>query len=548
MMFNSLLWLEDSKSMTVDEDVIKDLNLIELFKRLIALEGGNQSIITTMCLDLKTIHYRQGIVSDFTHSPALLQELVEDLEAFEKLHLLFRKKDYKASNLYFLISLVRIVETSILCLDKLHETLHYYKIQSEGLVALRHIIDEFIKAAEFKQMKQDLSKIQYAFSQVKSAEISVNMSTGMRPFEAQVTEVNDHKYRYPLAFRQVALALENSNDFLGKQLKNYAPVFSIDNLDWDLLDEIEYGLRDHKETLKSFLDKYKKIDSTPYISLLKEVIFYQSSLKVLNELKDLGFPLTMPELKDKELREMKAEGVYNLHLGFKMLKAKKEHLEVEEMVLNDFEMSQEKRIFILTGANRGGKTTFTQCLGQIQMLAQLGLPVPAQKVTLSIVDSLFTHFPILEKDTVDLGRFGKECQMFKAQYDRASSYSLMLLNESFAGTSHLESLLIAKEVVKAIKYKRIRCVFNTHLHELARETRQFNETLSNDTRIISIVAGDEAAINSYIIKEKEAAGLSHAMEIARRYGVTFEQLMRRLQRNSQIQGQELSEEVLHDEA
>lgn len=528
MMFNSLLWLDESKSMTVAEDVIKDLNLKELFKRLIALEEGNQSIITSMCLDLKTIHYRQGIVADFTSSPALLQELVEDLEAFEKLHLMFRKKDYKASNLYFLISLVRIVETSILCLDKLHETLHYYKIQSEGLIALRQIIDNFIKEATYKQMKQDLSKIQYAFSQVKSAEISVNMSTGMRPYEAQVTNVNDHKYRYPLAFRQVALALENGNDFLGKQLKNYAPVFSIDTLDWDLLDEIEYGLKDHKDTLKNFLDKYKKIDSTPYISLLKEVVFYQSSLRVLNELKEFGFPLSMPELKEKELRQMKVEGIYNLHLGFKMVKTKREHLEVEDMVLNDFEMSEEKRIFILTGANRGGKTTFTQCLGQIQMLSQLGLPVPAKKATLSMVDGLHTHFPILEKDTVDLGRFGKECQMFKAQYDKATSYSMILLNESFAGTSHLESLMIAKEVVKAIKFKGIRCVFNTHLHELARETRQFNESLSNDTTIISIVAGDEEMIDSYVIKEKEAAGLSHAMEIARRYGVTFEQLMERL--------------------
>ncbi len=521
MELNSLLWLEDSESIDIPESLIDDLNLGALYSRLAAIDGLDRETIHKMCTDEPTISYRQTIASDFMKTPALLDDLHESLDAFSVLHREFKATPYQESDLFMLINLVRVVETSANCLDNLRQTLDYHTFNSEGLKSLESRVNEIVESADFRNMISDLKAIRYAFSKVRSLEVSINMSPGMRPYEAQVTEVREEKYRFPQAFRRLAMTLENTDRFMGRATRHYVPVFGLGIINFDMMDEIEFSLKDHKTTLTAFLERYAAVDIGPFMRLLNEVSFYRSALSVFMEVAALGFPLTMPRIKDRDGRMMRLEKCYNLPLAV--------HLQEESaMVYNDFSMDDDGRIFILTGANRGGKTTFTQCVGQIQLLAQLGLPVPCADAEVSIVDALLSHFPVKEEETQGTGRFGKDCIRFREQYDAGTQTSLYLLNESFNGTSHMESMFVAKEAIKALKYKRARCIFNTHLLSLSKETEILNTDMMNDAPIVSLTAATNEKERAFIINRGAPAESSHAREVAESCGVSYSQLKARL--------------------
>lgn len=300
-------------------------------------------------------------------------------------------------------------------------------------------------------------------------------------------------------------------------------MFKLDYVDWDILDELSYAFKSYKEVFNRFVKKYQKIDIKPYITLLEELTFYQASYELSHQLQRLGLPQCFPKLLNANERVMNLKNFYNVNTAYEKMNV----IDVypnKSVILNDLTMNKDARIFILTGANRGGKTTVTQAVGQIQIFAQLGLFVPAEQASISLADNIFTHFSIKERDTVDLGRLGKECEMFSTIFHQSSEKSLLLLNESFSGTSHLESLKIAEEAVMAAKYKRLRMIYNTHLHELAATACNYNDIFNNDTHISSLVIGSEKDRLSYKIHVGEPLGRSYARDEAYKYGITYEQL------------------------
>ncbi|PKM95223.1 MAG: hypothetical protein CVU84_05955 [Firmicutes bacterium HGW-Firmicutes-1] len=522
MVFNSLIWLEDSMKQKIDARVIIDLGLNTIYRSLMSIIGSNDLIINELCLDQKTIYYRQEVLKDFMNSPELLSNLMEGLSGIIQLkgHLNQGKEE---TNLFCLVNLVIIVEAIILSLEALHKTLLHYEIKSEGLSELKEAVITKTSMNSFKDMKRDLNEVRYILSKIKSVEVSINMSVDMRPEEVRVTEINDNSYRFPLAFRMISESVGVSEKFLGLDMNSYVPLFNLENVDWDILDELANAFKSHKDVFNQFVKRYQKVDIKPFITLLEELTFYQASYEMSNQLKRLGLPQCVPKLLNANERAMYLNNFYNVNTAFEKMNTM-ESLPNKSIILNDITMNNEARIFILTGPNMGGKTTITQAIGQIQIFAQLGLLVPAEQASISLADNIFTHFSVEEKETVDLGRLGKECEMFSTIFHQSSDKSLLLLNESFSGTSHLESLKIAEEAVMAAKYKRLRMVYNTHLHELAATACNYNDIFNNDTHIISILIGDKRDILSYKIKIGEPLGMSYARDEAYKYGITYEQL------------------------
>ncbi|QUI24584.1 hypothetical protein HZI73_20760 [Vallitalea pronyensis] len=525
-MFDSLLWLPESQYKKIHPQVIEDLNLHRLYDRLMDISEENEALIYKICMDEETIRYRQAILTDFMDSPDFIKDLEMNLKEFYDLQSRNSKVTETHSNFYYLIDLVMTVDMSIRCAENLRQTLLYHQPTSQGLLGLLENVEHLIQEKEFKAMKQDLKNIQHIFRQIRGLEVSINMSPVMRAYEAQVTHITDHTFRYPGVFRKVATMSDSGLQFMGRYLKRYDAVFNMGKVHLDLMDEMEYGLREHRDILLEFLERYRKLDTKPFVSLLQEVTFYKASCDLLNTLRNQNLPICKPQILDASKRTMRLKDCYNIALA---IHDQERSEETEAIIYNNMNMDEDGRIIILTGANRGGKTTITQAIGQIQIFGQLGLLVPAQEADLSLVDGVFTHFPVLEKETVHLGRFGKECEGFNRIFKLATSKSLLLLNESFSGTSYLESLKIAEEVVKAVKYKRMRMIYNTHLHELATHTRILNKELNNDTPIVSLVTGFQNGHNTYKIYQGNPLGMSHGIEIAKQHKVTYHQLIRRLE-------------------
>jgi len=216
---------------------------------------------------------------------------------------------------------------------------------------------------------------------------------------------------------------------------------------------------------------------------------------------------------------MKAGGFYNMRLlDF-----------ADDIVDNDLDFDDGKSTYILTGANRGGKTTVTQAVGLMYVLAQGGIFVPAKEFAFRPVDCIFTHYPADEDKTLDYGRLGEECKRFRELFGLCTENSLLLLNETFSTTSFEEGFFIAKDAVRAILKKGTRCIYNTHMHKLAADIDSLNresEAEGAKTKASSLVALSDGGERSFKVKVAPPQGMSYAKDIAEKYGVTYEMLLK----------------------
>ena len=217
---------------------------------------------------------------------------------------------------------------------------------------------------------------------------------------------------------------------------------------------------------------------------------------------------------------MRAQGFYNLKLADFVKSA-------SEIVVNDLDFDDSKNLYLLTGANRGGKTTITQAVGLLYTLAQGGIFVPAEKFSFTPVDDIFTHYPADEDKTLDYGRLGEECKRFRELFAECTPESLLLLNETFSTTSFEEGFFIAKDAVRAILKKGTRCIYNTHMHKLAADIESLNAESAGEgakVKAESLVALSDGGQRSFKVKVAPPQGLSYARDIAEKYGVTYEML------------------------
>ncbi len=138
-------------------------------------------------------------------------------------------------------------------------------------------------------------------------------------------------------------------------------------------------------------------------------------------------------------------------------------------VANDCRLSEDSRLWLVTGPNMGGKSTFLRQNALIAVLAQAGSYVPASAATLGLVDRLFSR--VGASDNLARGRstFMVEMVETAAILAQATPQSFVILDEVGRGTSTYDGLAIAWAVVEAIhEDNRCRCLFATHYHELTR--------------------------------------------------------------------------------
>src|SRR5690606_37521012 len=138
-------------------------------------------------------------------------------------------------------------------------------------------------------------------------------------------------------------------------------------------------------------------------------------------------------------------------------------------VANDCRLDEAARLWLVTGPNMGGKSTFLRQNALIAILAQAGSFVPATRARLGLVDRLFSR--VGASDNLARGRstFMVEMVETAAILAQATPRSFVILDEVGRGTSTYDGLAIAWAVIEAIHDQlRCRCLFATHYHELTR--------------------------------------------------------------------------------
>ncbi len=187
-----------------------------------------------------------------------------------------------------------------------------------------------------------------------------------------------------------------------------------------------------------------------------------------------------------------------------------------QFVANDCDLSSDCRLWLVTGPNMAGKSTFLRQNALIAVLAQAGSFVPAQSAHIGVIDRLYSR--VGAADDLALGRstFMVEMVETAAILSGATPRSLVILDEVGRGTSTYDGLAIAWAVLEAVHDDlQCRCLFASHYHELVSLKSRLKSLFTATVRVREW-KGDLVFLHEVIAG---AADKSYGLAVARLAGV-----------------------------
>ncbi len=537
---------------------------------------GMDSIVTGLSGKVTEQNYIMNVMRLFSDNPDLARfrsDVFEDIlknremrssivDILDKINFLREFGSFKHDHdhepqVWDLLHRLGELEDYIKSIEALSKCLSGADIQSDGLKSLRDFVKKLYDDNGFGELKKDISELRATTQNLKSVTVGINLnerfeaegigiiSLNNKPFtksgiisnfidkvsgKDNVKEGNDWNgdYRFqefsaksplenrtipvipplsPMALMSIKYISENDDQI--RSVTSY-----MDDITEKMLSKTVRHLRD-------VLARYTNLTITDITDLMPEFIYYIRWAEYIEKLKERGFVFCKPKAQPESAKAlMDSHGIFNMRL------AQDSSASSADVVTNDISFDKDHTMYILTGANRGGKTTITQAVGQAFFMAQGGIYVTGTAFSYVPADGIYTHFPADEDKTLDLGRLGEECIRFKQIYDVATGGSLLLLNETFSTTSFEEGYYIAKDCCKAILKKGIRTIYNTHMHKLAMDLDEINRDCGQTCKAASLIVVSTQGRRSYEVKVSPPEGMSYAKDIAEKYGVTFDSLTR----------------------
>ena len=221
--------------------------------------------------------------------------------------------------------------------------------------------------------------------------------------------------------------------------------------------------------------------------LRRELAFYVGCLNLSDTIKEYEMPTCLPQMLPKDSYDRTWSDLYDISL----LLIKKSNVIGNEMHAKD------KRLYLITGANQGGKTTFLRSLGQSQIMAQCGMFVCAKEFIAPIRDGIYTHFKKEEDDTLLSGKLDEELRRMSDVVNHLNENSLVLLNESFAATNEREGSEINNQITRGLIDSQVEVFAVTHQYTYASSFSNVKgvlylraNRLEDGTRTFKIVEGE----------------------------------------------------------
>ena len=507
----------------IDLFTLQELGLLEVFN----LKNRDLSEFFTM--DAEVIRYRIATFDDMLRCEALtdmLNKLVPVLNDIMELRRL--EADSGDTNDY--LSSITEIELYVSSVKVLHDCLTEVKdqLKSPAFLALAELVTTLAESTYYRELNEKLNELTRRVREIKSVTVGVNLDAQLRPSSAGVLSINAETFKSGDALDKI-LRLDFKNDnytcianlvpFGKKQSENQKMALSL-AFNSAINDVYRSSLRSWKKIVQTYV-----LENTEFLlNLMPEFEFLVKGTNMLRALQKKGCVLSLPEIRPIEERAFSAIGLYNPCVALKI---------EDEIVANDLVFDENATIYVLSGPNRGGKSVITCAIGLAQVMMQLGMYVPAEHAVISPVDGIYTHFPTGADDTIDKGRLGEECARLSEILDCVTANSLVLLDESLSSTGSFEASYIAAEVLGGLAHVGCRCLFSTHLHELAAEIDNINarSKASGGVAIDTLVAGMKGeGKRSFKITRAKPDGKSYARDIADKYGLSIDKIMDKIRK------------------
>ena len=186
-------------------------------------------------------------------------------------------------------------------------------------------------------------------------------------------------------------------------------------------------------------------------------------------------------------------------------------------VSNDCLIGEKERIWLITGPNMAGKSTFLRQNALISILAQVGCFVPAEHAEIGIVDQIFTRVGSADNLFRDQSTFMVEMMETAAILNQATPQSFVIMDEIGRGTTPEDGIAVGFACLHHLYHKnRCRTLFATHFHALADMTKHFKHLACYCTD----VAEEDGGSFSFVHRLRKGVNRSsHALKVARLAGI-----------------------------
>ncbi|HTZ55765.1 MAG TPA: hypothetical protein VMB20_11940 [Candidatus Acidoferrum sp.] len=507
MNFESVLFLRPALSEiepAEDPPFFSDLNLDQVGDVIFAgRESYNLRPFFRIALrSIDEIVYRHQVMRDLENA-----QVFAEVSAFAEAMRGIRESLAAAAKLYYAHERERwIVDAAARYRDgveRLLRALGEANFASQGLAAFRGYLAEYVGSAGFRALANDIVSLHEKLAAIEYA---------------VVIDGDRLNVREPRNEGDLVVAIhETFARFRQGAAKSYLLTFherpGMNHIEAKVL---EFVAMLHPEEFAE-LDRFAENHATfidPVIERFdREVQFYLACFEYARSFESAGLPMCFPTVSSS--KAVSAQETFDVALARRLIEAN------GTIVYNDFSLDEPERVFVVSGPNQGGKTTFARTFGQLQYLAALGCRVAGRSVSTVLFDAIFTHFERQEDPSALRGKLEDDILRIHEILERATTDSIIILNEIFASTTVRDATVLARRIMDRILALDALCVCVTFIDELS--------TLSEKTvSMVSLVDAANPDVRTFKVVRRKADGLAYAVSLAEKYSLTYDRLRRRL--------------------
>jgi hypothetical protein len=436
---------------TLDQTTCSDLELEHILmlmanKDQFIYESVKQ-VIFSEAISIEDVYFRQDIIRDFQENPELLDEI------YRLITLTMKKKRenwwgvssrYMASRMSSALNILGLFSGSLRDVRDLMRK-HASNIKSKGLLKLYNLLEEELTDDYLKKLHDQISDLRFEKGVMIKAEVgdnnySVNYKL-VKPFSKRFEGT---KWYFTPGFQLEPRDERGFEDLAKRKERALQPVVD--------------ALVDAAENMTDFFEAFHF-----------EISFYMGCKNLLQYLSKNDVDVTYPIL-DSASDKFKFADLKDIALIMN-----------EKNVVGTSLDVVDENLYLITGANQGGKTTFLRSIGQSILMMRSGMFVVASEYSYRHVNHLFTHFKKEEDKALESGKFEEELRRMKMIVEMINHGDIVLMNESFSSTNEQEGSEIASHIIKALVNNGIGIFVVTHFYKLS-------NMLLSDRNLVSLVA------------------------------------------------------------
>lgn len=496
---------EPSAGYSFPNDLIKDFQLDIVIRTMGGQSEQMRRLVKGELMHpLKTgdqIRYRQEIIADFvknqeafTELYAFLQKTEKTVEDYRERERLRRGSGKARQAAYYIDKLNCLVALTGYC-GELHSILEQSEYESRGMQALKERFLEEYPKERLDAIASGLHELEFWLNGGVLT-ISGRFCEGMKLGDFVVNQVANiasstkRPARKLTLMEQISKAVFKTNVTM---LQEETLLEQGKNLEEEAAGWLLTAFDSYLEDLLDFFGRF-----------YYEGSFYMGCVNLVSRFREWNLYMCVPEVAEGEDRSFAFEELYDLNLAIYSKKSP---------VGNKLN-ADNVDLFVVTGANQGGKSTWLRSVGGAQILMQCGMLVPAWQYKNRIYTDIFTHFGRQEDREMNSGRFDEElCRMDKIM-DHMTMSSVLFMNESFASTTETEGAMIHRNITDALYELRVPVFAVTHLFEYTQELYQ--RTKEQKERMMFLSAErTETTARTYRIEQREPSPTSYGLDLYR---------------------------------